>query len=147
MSPRVRRIAQLLGIAGLVAGTTVAARPAPPVLTIALLVPPSTTWGSLVLMALVSLCLGVFATNQFHKWSHEDEVGPIVDFLQRTGIILGREHHSKHHSAPYDRNYCITTGWLNPVLGRIGFFRTLERLITAVTGVQPRVDDLKDAQA
>lgn len=118
-----------------------------PVLAMAFILPASTTWGSLALIALVSLCLGVFATNQFHKWAHEDDVGPVIDFLQRTGIILGREHHSKHHNAPYDRNYCITTGWLNPVLGRIRFFQRVERLITAVTGVQPRVDDLKDVKA
>jgi ubiquitin-conjugating enzyme E2 variant len=48
-----------------------------------------------------------------------------------------------HHAAPYSTHYCITTGWVNPLLVRTGFFRHAERAITAVTGATPRADDLK----
>jgi ubiquitin-conjugating enzyme E2 variant len=59
-------------------------------------------------------------------------------------LILPPGHHDVHHTAPYERHYCITSGWLNEPLNAIGFFRGLERLITAVTGEKPRKDDLKD---
>jgi hypothetical protein len=103
---------------------------------------PHTAWASAALAFLLALCLGVFATNQFHKWAHEDTVHPVVGWLQRYGLVLSREHHDLHHAPPYSRHYCITTGWLNRPLEVLGFFRGLERLITAVTGARPRVDDL-----
>jgi len=114
-----------------------------PLLAAALLIPVDRVTGVLATVSILFFCLGGFATNQFHKWAHEDKVGPVVGFLQNHGIILGREHHAIHHASPYLTHYCITTGWMNPVLGRTQFFRRLERLITAVTGAEPRVDDLK----
>lgn len=92
-----------------------------------------------------SLALGIFGTNQFHKWSHEQQVGPVVAWLQRWHLVLPPGHHDVHHTRPYDAHYCITTGWLNVLLMRIGFFRRAERLISRVTGWQPRADDLKQA--
>jgi ubiquitin-conjugating enzyme E2 variant len=47
-----------------------------------------------------------------------------------------------HHTRPFVDYYCITTGWLNWPLKKLGFYRTSERLITAVTGVIPRKDDI-----
>ena len=90
------------------------------------------------------MLLGVYGTNQFHKWAHEAQVGPVVRQLQRWKLILSPDHHELHHTAPYDRHYCITSGWLNTPLRAIGFFRGFEWLITALTGAQPRKDDLKD---
>jgi len=57
------------------------------------------------------------------------------------GVLLGRQQHADHHSRPYDRRYCITTGWCNRPLDAIAFFRRMERTITALTGVSPRHDD------
>jgi ubiquitin-conjugating enzyme E2 variant len=115
-----------------------------PVLALALLLPsgPEAPLASALLTFVLSLCLGVFGTNQFHKWSHQENVSPVIAWLQARGLILNRAHHDVHHTVPYARHYCITTGWLNRPLEAIGFFRGLERLITAVTGQQPRVDDL-----
>jgi plasmanylethanolamine desaturase len=117
-----------------------------PVLGSALLVPVSAGWAPAMLTFLVSLCMGVFATNQFHKWAHFEKVGPVIRLLQRLHLVLPEDHHDVHHHAPYEDNYCITSGWLNAPLRAIGFFRRMERLITAVTGVEPRKDDLKDLQ-
>jgi ubiquitin-conjugating enzyme E2 variant len=90
------------------------------------------------------LCATFFTsfTAQIHKWSHMDEPPRWVGVLQRVGLVLPPGHHSRHHSAPYNRNYCITVGWLNGPLRAIRFFETLERTITALTGVLPREDDL-----
>lgn len=89
----------------------------------------------------------VSMTSQIHKWSHEDEPAKVIRFLQRTRIILSPSHHAVHHAAPYNRNYCITVGWMNGPLRAVRFFETLERVITAVTGVIPRADDIGEDAA
>lgn len=87
-------------------------------------------------------------TSQIHKWSHQDaaDVPKVVRLLQRARLVLSPEHHDVHHSAPYNRNYCITNGWLNGPLRTIRFFETLEAVISWTTGAVPREDDIgKDA--
>jgi plasmanylethanolamine desaturase len=71
----------------------------------------------------------IFGTNQFHKWAHADNPPRIARFLQRWGVILVPAHHDVHHAAPHDKYYCITVGWLNPILGQLRFFRALEWII------------------
>lgn len=75
------------------------------------------------------LSLFILATNQFHKWSHQPSPGPLVRLLQRTGLILTPERHAVHHSPPHRFSYCITSGWLNPLLDRLGLFERAERLV------------------
>ena len=75
------------------------------------------------------LSLFVVATNQFHKWSHADHPPRLARPLQRWGLILSSRHHEIHHAAPHDKHYCITVGWMNPVLNGVGFFRGLEWLV------------------
>jgi hypothetical protein len=96
--------------------------------------------------ALGSLCLFVFATNQFHKWSHLDNPPAYVQLLQDAHLVLGRAHHDVHHTKPYDRYYCITTGWLNPLLTWIGFFPKVEAVIFALTGVRGGDDDARTVE-
>ena len=90
----------------------------------------------------------VSLTSQIHKWAHMEEQAPaFVKLLQRTRIILSPDHHENHHSAPYNRNYCITVGWMNGPLRAVRFFETLEWCITAVTGAIPREDDIGKEEA
>ncbi len=98
-------------------------------------------------MCLCAMAVFVGMTSQIHKWAHEDRPPAPIRFLQRLHLILAPDHHALHHAAPYDRNYCITMGWMNGPLRAIRFFSTLERLITAVTGVIPRVDDIGEREA
>lgn len=74
--------------------------------------------------------LSIFMTNQIHKWSHEDKVSGFVAFLQKIHLILPPVHHDIHHRAPYDKYYCITCGWLNPLLNSLHFFQGLKRVLT-----------------
>ncbi len=112
-----------------------------PVLVAALAIPPSSLPAQLAALALVALCFGIFCTNQFHRWAHLPSPPRAAKILQDLGLVLGRAHHAVHHQAPYARHYCITTGWLNPVLDSIGFFRGLERVITGITGARARAED------
>ncbi len=89
-----------------------------------------------------ALCFAIFGTNQFHKWSHMDAPPPAVRLLQRANLILPPDHHLVHHSPPYAKYYCITVGWLTEPLFRLRFFQTLERAISALTGMVPREDDI-----
>lgn len=76
------------------------------------------------------------ATNQFHKWAHQDLPPRIVRLLQRARIILSPEHHRTHHTAPFESSYAITNGWLNPLLNRTHFFRRLEGALRTF-GIKP----------
>jgi hypothetical protein len=107
-----------------------------PVLVVIILIIPDTPgfWFYGAVMAAFT-SLFVFCTNQFHKWAHTENPAGWIRALQRSGLILSPEHHAIHHAAPHDRHYCITVGWMNPVLDRLGFFRALE---TVVSRISPR---------
>ncbi len=82
-------------------------------------------------------------TSQIHKWAHTARVPRVVAFLQRTRLILPKRAHAHHHIAPFDRAYCITSGWLNEPLRHIRLFTLLEQAIGTVTGAVPRRDDVE----
>jgi len=101
------------------------------------------SWNIFVAAFWISSCFGVALTNQFHKWAHTHHPPSFVTFLQKYWIILPKENHTKHHKPAFDGYYCITTGWLNPLLDSIGFWKTLEKIISGATGLIPREDDWK----
>ena len=113
-----------------------------PVAIIAVLLPHTSAPWLFASAALGSMIFWVMATNQFHKWSHLDVPGPVVGLLQRLHLILPPDHHRVHHTAPFNKYYCITVGWMNRPLQVIQFFPLAERLITRVTGLLPRQDDI-----
>lgn len=77
-------------------------------------------------------------THQFHKWAHLKHPPLVVRWLQRAGVILTPSHHWRHHKEPFAVNYCITTGWCDPVLSRLRFFPALEWIVSGLTGWHPR---------
>jgi hypothetical protein len=79
---------------------------------------------------------GMFVTNQIHKWAHMPNPPAYACFLQRCGFILSPEHHRKHHTPPHDTHYCISSGWLNPMLRRLRIFELLEWLALRVLGMK-----------
>ena len=94
--------------------------------------------------ALAGLSAGSFGTNLFHKWAHSRKAPVVVGWLQRSGLILGPERHQRHHR-DYSRGFCVTSGWMNPLLDAVRFFprvellvRLFQRLARLSTGVSDR---------
>lgn len=113
----------------------------PLMLVVWLFVPVATTTAGYLFGAFfLFLCLGIFLTNQFHKWAHMQEPPAAAAWLQERGLILPGEHHNVHHASPYDTYYCITVGVWNPLLDRTRFFERTERLLRRVIpGADPRL--------
>jgi plasmanylethanolamine desaturase len=107
-------------------------------------VPGWVTFSLFSFVTIGSMVFFVMWTNQIHKWSHLDsnETPMALKVLQRLHLILPPGHHGRHHRAPYDTYYCITTGWLNWPLAKINFYRHSERVVTALFGLIPRRDDI-----
>ena len=76
--------------------------------------------------------------NQLHAWAHSARPPVIVRWLQARRLILSPAAHARHHRAPHDRAYCISSGWLNAPLDSVGFWRGLERAVGRMTGAEPR---------
>lgn len=83
-------------------------------------------------------------SQQFHAWSHMkgSELHPAVIAMQDAGLLISRKAHGAHHKAPFEGNYCIVSGFWNPILDAegadSGSFRRTERLVHTLTGVEPR---------
>jgi len=100
-------------------------------------------WPFFVLNFWVWSCLWIAMTNQFHSWSHMQKPPIFVVLLQKASIILSPAAHRQHHIMPFDRNYCITNGWVEPFLISINFWKHAEDFVTKTTGMIPREDDQK----
>ncbi len=77
---------------------------------------------------LLSLATGLFGTNLFHKWAHERKPPVVVRWLQRSGLILEPGRHQRHHR-DYSRGFCVTSGWMNPLLDALRFFSRVELVV------------------
>lgn len=73
--------------------------------------------------------MAMVATNVLHKWAHAEKTNWLISRLHRSKVFLSPAHHNLHHTKPFDSNYCITNGWLNPLLERIRFFRRLDSVL------------------
>ncbi len=93
-----------------------------------------------VYASLFFLVIGIFFTNQIHKWAHQDSPTPFILWMQKKGIILSPKRHELHHTAPFTSDYCITTGWLNPMLGKLRFFPFAKTVLRRAP-FMPKVDE------
>ncbi len=75
-----------------------------------------------------SLSLAIFATNQFHRWAHTHKPLTLISWLQRSNLILKPERHQRHHN-DHDRGFCVTSGWMNPLLDALLFSPRIELLV------------------
>ena len=86
----------------------------------------ASSWLAFFILCVSLMSLATVLTNQFHKWAHEEAPSRFARLLQRTRLVLRPDHHQVHHTHPFNMHYCITNGWLNPLLNKINFFRSLE---------------------
>ncbi|MCC6646877.1 MAG: kua-ubiquitin conjugating enzyme hybrid localization domain protein [Polyangiaceae bacterium] len=76
--------------------------------------------------------IGILLTSIAHGWAHQDDPPWHARALQRAGIVISRARHARHHEPPHTSDYCITSGWLNPLLDGVRFFHHLERALAAI---------------
>lgn len=100
---------------------------------------PLSVWLAFGILCVTLMAGATVATNQFHKWAHQEESSGIVRWLQRKRLVLEPSHHDAHHTEPFNIHYCITAGWLNPFLNKIRFFRRLEAMLRLL-GVETRAN-------
>lgn len=93
----------------------------------------------------VAFTIAIFLTNQVHSWAHAERVPKAVRWLQRTRIILNAADHDRHHTEPHDTYFCITFGWLNPLLEKTRFFPLMTKLGTPF--LPPSDGHIEDAHA
>lgn len=79
--------------------------------------------GAFILSAMV----GGVCTNLFHRWAHMERPPRLARWMQALGLVITPERHAVHHSGGFDSSYCITTGWLNSPMDRLGVWAWLER--------------------
>lgn len=84
------------------------------------------SWLAFSILCIALMSLATVLTNQFHKWAHQESPSRLVRLLQHTRLVLDPAHHQIHHTKPFNMHYCITNGWLNPLLNKIQFFRSFE---------------------
>jgi ubiquitin-conjugating enzyme E2 variant len=99
------------------------------------------------LSSMLALGMATFLTSQIHKCSHQPEPQRWVRVLQRMRLILSPDHHARHHTPPFVTHYCITFGWLNPLLERVRFFRVAEWVVRHTLGLTARAHELPAAAA
>jgi len=62
------------------------------------------------------------AANHIHIWAHARTRNlirsPVYRFMQDWHLVLNPDVHRKHHEE-YDCNFCLFTGWANPVINRL----------------------------
>lgn len=112
-----------------------------PFLILGLTLPLDSSAGRMGALFLAVFGIAALPTNQIHQWAHMSRPPGWITKLQDLRLILGRRQHLKHHTDPYNKHYCITFGWCNEILDTTNFFRSLERIVTRLTGLQPRADD------
>ena len=103
--------------------------------------PPGPHVGMQLLQAsAIGLSTALLATNVFHRWAHMPRPPTVALRLHKARLVLPPVVHDLHHRAAYDRSYCVTSGWLNPVLDATRFFSCLERLLSII-GIEPTRDE------
>ncbi|MEO5820059.1 MAG: fatty acid desaturase CarF family protein [Vicinamibacteraceae bacterium] len=112
-----------------------------PILIAAWLVPLDSTGGRAAAAFLTAWAAWALPTNQVHQWAHMPAPPLLVRWLQRVRLVLPPDVHRVHHASPYATHYCITTGWSNAWVARVGLFAALERVVTCLTGMVPRADE------
>jgi len=95
-----------------------------------------------VMMISVVASIGLLLMFVLHQQAHNFRAPRWIRILRYARLILDpRKHLSGHHHGSHDRDYCLINGWVDQTLGKAGFWRALEWLVSTLTGSVPRRDD------
>lgn len=83
---------------------------------------------------LISASVGLFATNQIHRWAHMTRPPRFARVLQRARLAISVEAHARHHTGAHDVAFCITNGWCNAPLDRARVWARVEWALRASFG-------------
>lgn len=81
---------------------------------------------SLMYVVFLSMVFGLHLMQMAHLWAHlpTARVPGWVRRLQSARILLSKPQHDKHHTEPFDKDFCIMTGMcnrpLNAAVGVVG---------------------------
>jgi hypothetical protein len=74
------------------------------------------------------ICLLALSGNFSHAFAHGlHKNNYIVKMLINSKLSMTPYHHSQHHHT-FDKNFCICSGWANPLLNRLYQYKTLRSL-------------------
>jgi sterol desaturase/sphingolipid hydroxylase (fatty acid hydroxylase superfamily) len=79
-----------------------------------------------------------------HKYAHmsDSEKPFFITLLQKIMLIQSPElHHLHHDGIKNDTNYCPITAFLNPFLEYFNFWKTMEKIIYKLSGIEPRSNE------
>lgn len=77
----------------------------------------------------VTIVVGMFS-QPIHLWVHAPESSPwIIRALQGIGLVISKEYHDVHHTAPFKDRFSIVTGWANWLIDLLRLERIFLRLI------------------
>lgn len=87
-----------------------------------------------------SLILSASVSLEIHRYAHINpkKVPYLIRQLQKTGIILSKESHSKHHNGEFYQSYDLMSGIMNNIVDYIGIYPILEKFVTRLSGLKPR---------
>ena len=90
-------------------------------------------------------------SNIFHRFTHmrECENHPIINFLQKYGVLCSHKQHSLHHTIPSGK-YCVISEYNNYILDTLYFWKFLEYIIFLIFNMKPyqnkQYDDYSNIQ-
>ena len=97
-------------------------------------------------LGLLSWLLGSALTNSIHQISHMDAPPPVFQTLQRWRIILPPDEHRRHHHGDHSVAYCITNGWMNPVLEHLQVYERIQAVFPPMVAVEPKITPARPRQ-
>ena len=77
--------------------------------------------------------LGAAYVTEIHRWAHLDAPPAPARWLQRSGIIVNREHHERHHEDPR-YHYGLYAGWIDRITDALRIPESIELVTYLATG-------------
>jgi hypothetical protein len=73
---------------------------------------PTPGW---LIAGMVVFIIGASMTQAFHGALHRENVGPGIRIMRRLGLLMSVSSHKQHHET-LTQNFCVISGWSNPLV-------------------------------